>query len=362
MRGKFPAGRCGASAAPAVAKGAVEMAVRVHLVAMLAAAGLMLGGCARQSLQPSAPGAGAGPVIGGLGKSIHPFWDQVEKGMRDAAEPRGIQVEFYVPTKEDARKQAEKIKSWVAVGVSGILFAASDPETVGPAIRDAAARRIPCVAMDTDAPDSGRLAYVGTDNYEAGKVAGRVLGDLLKGRGKVCIATGSLTASNSLERIRGFREVLTKEYPGITVLPEVLVDNEDRAVAEQKAKAKIAAEPDLAAFFGVYALNGPACANAVKSAGKQGKIRVVCFDTTAEHMNMLKSGMIDAAVGQRPYLMGKKGLELVALIIEKGPEQALREMGAKDGSIDTGVDVVRREDVEEYRARLKQLGIPVEGW
>ncbi|BCW98961.1 MAG: sugar ABC transporter substrate-binding protein [Armatimonadota bacterium] len=338
------------------------MMLQVRTMAIVAAAGLMLTGCAREATPPAAPEGESGTVIGGLGKSIHPFWDQVEKGMRDAAEPQGIQVEFYVPTKEDARKQAEKIKSWVAVGVSGILFAASDPETVGPAIKDATARNIPCVAMDTDAPDSGRLAYVGTDNYEAGKVAARVLGDLLKGKGKVCIATGSLTASNSLERIRGFKEVLAKDYPGITVLPEILVDNEDRAVAEQKAKAKIAAEPDLAAFFGVYALNGPACANAVKGAGKQGKIRVVCFDTTAEHMNMLKSGMIDAAVGQRPYLMGKKGLELLALVIKKGPEEALKEMGAKNGSIDTGVDVVRREDVEEYRARLKDLGIPVEGW
>ncbi len=337
------------------------MMVRVRLMALAALVCLAAGGCAKNA-PTSALGGGAAPVVGGLGKSIHPFWDQVEKGMRDAAGPAGIQVEFYVPTKEDARKQAEKVKSWVAVGVDGILFAASDPQTVGPAIRDAMARDIPCVAMDTDAPDSGRLAYVGTDNYEAGKVAARTLGDLLGGRGKVCIATGSLTASNSLERIRGFKEVLAKDYPGITVLPEILVDNEDRAVAEQKAKAKIAAEPDLAAFFGVYALNGPACANAVKSAGKQGKIKVVCFDTTAEHMNMLKSGMIDAAVGQRPYLMGKKGLELLALVMKKGPEEALRESGARNGAIDTGVDVVRREDVESYRARLKELGIPVEGW
>lgn len=322
----------------------------------------LVAGCAGQGGSSQGEGGGDAKLdLGGLGKSVHPFWEQVELGMKDA---EGVEsnIEFYVPSKEDAQKQAEKIKSWVAMGKQGILFAASDPETVGPAIKDAIAAGIVCVAMDTDAPDSGRVAYVGTDNYEAGKIAAKVLGDMLEGKGTVAISTGSITASNSLERIDGFREVMKADYPNIRVLDDILVDNEDRAVAEQKAKAKIAAEPGLSAFFGVYALNGPACANAVKAAGRQEDIRVVCFDTTPEHMNMIKSGMIDATVGQRPYLMGKKGVELISKIIREGEEKALEEMGATNGVIDTGVDIVRQDNVEEYRKQIQELGIPVEGW
>jgi len=337
---------------------AKTMCIVLLAVALVAA---LFSGCANET-QPPAGGGSERVSIAGLGKSIHPFWDQVELGMNDTAEELGADIDFYVPSKEDAQKQAEKIKSWVAVGKQGILFAASDPETVGPAIKDAMGRDIPCVAMDTDAPDSGRMAYVGTDNYAAGKLAAKTLGDMLGGKGKVCISTGSVTASNSLERIRGFREVMKASYPGITVLDDVLVDNEDRAVAEQKAKAKMAAVPDLTAFFGVYALNGPACANAVKAAAKQKSIRIVCFDTTPEHMNMLKSGMIDATVGQRPYLMGKLGARLLILTLRDGAEKALKEMEAKNGIIDTGVDVVRPADVEKYRKELKDLGIPTEGW
>lgn len=340
--------------------------MKLHRTALLVMCGALVlaAGCGKQSGQTgSRPPEGVKSLqIAGLGKAVHPFWDQVQLGMQESAKTSGANIEFYVPSKEDAQKQAEKIKSWVALGKNGILFAASDPETVGPAIKDATSRGIACVAMDTDAPASGRAAYVGTDNYQAGKVAGKVLGDLLQGKGKVCICTGSVTASNSLERIRGLKETLAAKYPGISVLPETLVDNEDRAVAEQKAKAKIAATPDLTAFFGIYALNGPACANAVKAAGKQGKIHVVCFDTTPEHMNMLKSGMIDVAIGQRPYLMGKKGADLITAIARSGKDKALKEMGAKNGCIDTGVDIVRKADIDKYRSELQKLGIPTKGW
>ncbi|MCC6483951.1 MAG: sugar-binding protein [Armatimonadetes bacterium] len=321
-------------------------------------------GCAKGPGDNAAGGpSGSGRLqIAGLGKSVHPFWDQVEMGMKAAAGKAGVDVEFYVPSKEDAQKQAEKIKSWVALGKNGILFAASDPETVGPAIKDAIARKITCVAMDTDAPDSGRAAYVGTDNYLAGKTAAEEMAKELGGKGKVCIATGSVTASNSLERIKGFKEVMAAKYPGITVLPEVLVDNEDRAVAIQKAKAKLAATPDLAAFFGVYALNGPSCAIATESAGRTGKVKIVCFDNLKEHMNMLKQKKLDVVIGQRPYLMGLKGVEVISAIIRDGKDEALKGMGARNGIIDTGVDIVRPQDVEKYRAELKKLGIPVEGW
>ncbi len=334
----------------------MRIAVALTMLAVLCA------GCASDKDASAPPDASERIQVGGLGKSVHPFWEQVELGMNTAAKTANADIEFFVPSKEDAQKQAEKIKSWVALGKRGILFAASDPETVGAAVKDAIARDIICVAMDTDAPDSGRVAYVGTDNFAAGKIAGEEMGKILGGKGKVAIATGSVTASNSLERIEGFKEALKEKYPGITLLPEVLVDNEDRAVAVQKAKAKLAAVPDLAGFFGVYALNGPCCANAVKSAGKTGKVRVVCFDNLAEHMNMLKAKEIDIAIGQRPYLMGLKGTELISAIIREGKDKALQEMGAKDGMIDTGVDVITPADVEEYRAKLKELGVPVTGW
>jgi ribose transport system substrate-binding protein len=297
-----------------------------------------------------------------LGKSVHPYWAEVEVGVKAAGKELGVDVQFFVPQKEDASAQLSRIRTFIASGVAGIAFAASDPNSVKGAIDDAAARDIPCVALDTDAPKTKRIAYIGTDNYGAGKIAGETLGKILGGKGNVAICTGSLSATNSIERMQGFQDALKKDYPGVKVIT-TLVDNEDSAAALSKAKSAMLANSDLNAFYGVYAINGPACAKAVQSMNKVGKVHIVCFDTTSEHMGFIKSGAIDATVGQRPYMMGYKSVEFLNKVKTEGADKALADMKfSKDKKLDTGVDVVTKASMEEYRAKLKKLGVPVSGW
>jgi ribose transport system substrate-binding protein len=297
-----------------------------------------------------------------LGKAVHPYWAEVEVGVKAAGKDLGVDVQFVVPQKEDASAQLSRIRTFIAANVAGIAFAASDPNSVKGAIADAAARNIPCVALDTDAPQTKRIAYIGTDNYGAGKIAGETLGKILGGKGNVAVCTGSLSATNSLDRIKGFQDALTKDYPGVKVIT-TLVDNEDSAAALSKAKSALLANSDLNAFYGVYAINGPACAKAVQSMNKVGKVRIVCFDTTAEHMGFIKAGAIDATVGQRPYMMGYKSVEFLKKVKAEGAEKALAEMKfSKDNKLDTGVDVVTKSTMEQYRAQQTKMGIPVSGW
>ena len=328
-----------------------------HLGFVLAAValGVLATGCARKGPQ------GGEVEFAVLGKSIHPYWQEVEVGSQAAAKKFGVKVNFVVPPKEDANLQVSRLQGFIASGVSGIAFAASDPNSVIHVIADADERGIPCVALDTDAPKSKRIGYIGTDNYTAGAIAGRELGKILKGKGKVAISTGSLSAQNSLDRMNGFKDALKKEFPGIETVT-LAADKEDGAVALNAAQAALQTYPDLSAFYGVYAINGPACANAVQGANKVGKVHIVCFDTTAEHMKYIKAGVIDATVGQRPYMMGYKSVKLLKDIIEMGKEKAFAGNGVKDQKLDTGVDVVTKADLESYRAKLKKMGIPVEGW
>lgn len=302
------------------------------------------------------------PTFAVLGKSVHPYWAEVEVGTKAASKALDVDVQFFVPTKEDSNAQVSRLESFIASGVSGIAFAASNPNSVKQVIDEASQQSIPSVALDTDAPTTKRLGYIGTDNYSAGVVAGQTLGKILAGKGKVGISTGSLSATNSLERINGFKDALKKEFPGITTIT-LPADKEDSSVAQSNADAAILANPDLNAFYGVYAINGPACAKAVQDAGKTGKIHVVCFDTTPDHMKYIKAGVIDATVGQRPYMMGYKSVEFLFKVKKDGVEKALADMKfSKDKKLDTGVDVVTKANLEEYRAKLKKSGIPVSGW
>ncbi|MBP8718941.1 MAG: sugar-binding protein [Candidatus Atribacteria bacterium] len=296
--------------------------------------------------------------IGVLGKSVHPYWDVVRQGMEDAAKIFDVDATFYVPMTEDINKQIDTLEQWIAMGFDGISFAPSDPDAVIPVIKKAMEMGIPCITQDTDSPNSGRLLYMGTENYSAGVIAGEKMAEILGGKGKVAICTGSLTAMNSLERMRGFRDGIAGTE--IEVIEPILCDYEDTSKAVELAETALMDHPDLAGFFGVYAFNGPAAGKAVQSAGKVGKVHVVCFDTTDEHLFMINDGVIDAAVGQRQYYMGYHSVTLLMLMKKIGVDNTLMllpKTAEGDVIVDTGVDVVTKDNLADYVKQMDLWGV-----
>ncbi|MEM4497863.1 MAG: sugar-binding protein [Nitrososphaerota archaeon] len=320
----------------------------------------------------TAPAAPAKPLkIGVIGKSVHPYWSVVDKGSAKAGDELreaglDVTVSFWVPYKEDVPAQLKTMDSYIAEGYAGIAVAPSDPDAIIPIIRKALDAGIPVITIDTDAPNSDRLAYLGTDNYMAGRAAGeamlealKVMG-LAKPGGKIAIGTGSLTARNSLERMQGFRDVVE---PAGYVCLEPVCDYEDAAKALELAAATLAANPDLVGAFGVYAYNGPAWARAVEEAGKVGKIAIVEFDATKENIEPIKAGVIYATVAQRQYFMGYYGAKLLALMNMWGWESALKFFVPRypaNKIYDTGVDVVKKANLRQYYEEVTGRGEPVD--
>jgi len=292
-----------------------------------------------------------------IGKSVHPYWSNVETGVMDAKEDIGADAVFWVPTEEDIAAQISTMETYIAQEVDGIAVAPSDPEAMGPYIKKAMDAGIPTITLDTDAPDSERLCYVGTSNKAAGVEAGEAMIELLPDGGTVSIGTGSLTAMNSLERIEGFEEAI--EGTDITVIEPINNDGEDSTKALELANSTLVANPDLAGAFGVYAYNGPAWAKAVKEQGVAGDVKIVAFDATDEHIEYLKEDVIHVLVAQREYFQGYKSVELLTLMAQKGIDEAMEEYGVPDSKIvDTGVNIVTHEGLEEYAETLEELGIP----
>ncbi|MCD6267923.1 MAG: sugar-binding protein [Thermotogaceae bacterium] len=299
-----------------------------------------------------------GLTVGVIGKSVHPYWSQVEQGVKAAGKALGIETRFFVPQKEDINAQLQMLESFIAQGFDGIAIAPSDPNAVIPAIKKALELGIPVITLDTDSPKSGRYVYIGTDNYQAGYIAGTIMKKILNGKGKVVIGTGSLTAMNSLQRIQGFKDAI--KGTEIKVL-DLLNDEEDGARALSLAESALNAHPDLDAFFGVYAYNGPSQALAVKNAGKVGKVKIVCFDTTPDILQYVKEGVINATMGQRPYMMGYLSVVVLYLMNKIGVTNTLMMLPKVNGDyiIDTGVDVVTPDNLDEYLKMMEKLGIPI---
>lgn len=126
-----------------------------------------------------------------IGKSVHPYWANVERGVKAAAQKLGVQAIFFVPQKEDVAAQISTMETYIAQKVSGIAVAPSDPKALAPTIKKGRDAGIPVITLDTDAPESVRLAYIGTDNLAAGRIAGQEMRKLLPEGGRSPSAPGA---------------------------------------------------------------------------------------------------------------------------------------------------------------------------
>ncbi len=330
-----------------------------------------------------------------IGKSVHPYWSVVEAGVKKAGEELGVEAVFWVPKTENVQQQLSTMDTYISEGVAGIAIAPSDPDAAAPYIAKAIEKGIPVITIDTDAPNSERLAYLGTGNYKAGYLAGLAMWHLLKEKGyvkpgatvKLGILTGSLTARNSLERIQGFKDAImncSEKDPDIKGNINIQFlgpynDKEDPVQAFNLALSVIQGNPDIAGVFGVYAYDGPAWAKALKQAGiPPGKVILVEFDVTSDNVPPIKEGYAQVTVGQRQYFMGYLGVKLLYNMTKVGWENALKQFvpGYPDNKIyDTGVDLVGAEHMEftaptgekvvilsldEYKKLAEELGIPPE--
>lgn len=302
-----------------------------------------------------------------IGKSVHPYWSNIEKGVVAAANDLGLardQAIFFVPPSEDVAKQIETMEAYIAQGVSGIAIAPADPNALEPVMKKAAEAGIIVTTLDTPpVEDSVSLVYIGTDNYAAGQTAGSAMKVLLSAGDLVGIGRGSDTALNALQRTQGFLDILADTD---IVALEPFNDKEDAVQALELANSVLSANPDLAGAFGVYAYDGPAWATAIRETGRVDLTKLVCFDATTDIINGIKDGVIDATVAQREFDMGYKSVQLIYLVATVGQQAAFEQLGVVDGVIDTGVDLITQANLQEYEQDLDEKGIPHEwttdGW
>ena len=298
------------------------------------------------------------PTMVVIGKSVHPYWSNVEAGVKAAGKELGVQTIFFVPPKEDVAAQIQTLETHIAQRVTGIAIAPSDPLALEPFMQKAIEAGILVITLDTPPVDgSVSLAYIGTDNVKAGKIAGETMVELLPEGGKVGIGRGSDTARNALQRTEGFLSAI--EGSGIIPLP-AYNDREDPSIALELAGSTISANPDLAGAFAIYAATGPAWVTAIQDADAVGQIKLITFDATSDIIHGIQKGVVVATIAQREYNMGYQSVQLLKLMAEKNAEAALVEMGAVDGIIDTGVDVVTAANLREYEGALDAKGIPHE--
>ena len=240
-----------------------------------------------------------------------PYWQEAEAGLRDVTKEMGLGVKGEIdgPTSYDPKAEVDAFQKAVSSHPAGILISVANPEMFQAPIAAAIASGIPVICLDSDAPDSKRVVFIGTDNFRAGQESAKRIADILKGHGDILLVTipGQL---NLEERVRGANEAL-KKYPGIKIV-QTIDDKGNSNNAFDSVNAVLSAKKQkVDGILCLEASGGAGAASALHRVDMTGKIAIVSFDKDPETLDWIDRGGINATVVQKPYVMAYYGVKFL---------------------------------------------------
>jgi ribose transport system substrate-binding protein len=285
------------------------------------------------------------------------YWVAGKQGDAQAAKELGIAAHFEGPSQGQLATQVTEYESLASTGATGYFTSVIDPTSEGSIINKAVAKGIDVVAIDSPVPasDAKTFTYIGTPNVTAGQAAGEAMKKALPNGGDVAILVGSLTATNALQRIQGFKQAIAGTKITVTATEN---DNGVAATASSNADAVIAANPSLKGIYGVYSYDGPAGAVAVKGKGDTGKIFVVADDNEPGTITGLQNGTVAASIIQQPYMQGYLGAYVTTAMKVLGSAKvaSLIKPFLTDGVVSTGVGTLTKANLSADLAYNKTIG------
>jgi ribose transport system substrate-binding protein len=317
-------------------------------------------GCGNQSATtPAAPSGGDAPAatepaaakahkLAFLTNNTSEFWTIAQAGVNKAEAELGLRVSFKMPPSGTVEEQTQYLEDYAAQGYDAVAISPIDADNMT-GLLDKVAERYAVFTHDADAPDSKRLAYVGTNNLLAGRALGENLVKLLPDGGKIALFVGTLDAQNAKDRRQGILDVIKES--GIPIVEAaVKLDEVDRARAKQNVEDVIASIDDIDVLIGLWSYNGPMIASALKGANKVGQIKALTFDEDAETLQAIRDGVIESTVVQQPFEFGYQAVKLMAAYLNEG-EGVLPEGGV----VDVPVRVIDPSNVDEFEGNLKAM-------
>ena len=273
------------------------------------------------------------------------FWKLAEAGVKKAqTELPNYDLQFKYPEQAAAAVQQRLMDDLVAAGVSAIMVSAVDPKTSTDALSRVGGQ-VPLFTTDSDAPDTNRIAYIGSSNTDAGRQAGEIALKAMPDGGKCIGFVGLPGADNARERIEGMKEAIAGSK---VELIDVRGDDIDQTRAKRNVEDALAANPDIDCMVGFYSYNPPRIYEVLKESGKLGQVTVIAFDEDPITLGGVREGTIAGTVVQDPYEWGYQGMLLMAKYLE-GDKSVVPE----NKLIIVPTKMIDKANVDAFEAELK---------
>lgn len=243
----------------------------------------------------------------------NPFFDEVMEGLLHKLDELSIYGCTIVERRIsfDVRLQIAAIDELLAAGIHGLILSPCNDAAIREKIDALWESGIPCVTINTDIPDSKRIAYIGSDYYKCGRIAGGLFSLLTGDCAEIGIITGSRNVLCHEDRIRGLHDYIADGHPGLHIAAVTVNDDNDRKSYEA-VTALLAEHLELAALYFTAAGVHGGC-RAVLDAGLPVLPKIVTFDAVPTTRKMLRQGVISATICQQP---ARQGANSLALLVE----------------------------------------------
>lgn len=280
-----------------------------------------------------------------------PYWKAVNDGFQKAAAEYVVTTDMVGPEGDDAAAESDAFQKATAAKPAGILVSVVDAQRMRPDIDAAIRSGIPVLTVDSDAPESSRLFFIGTNNFQAGHLGGQKLVSLLNGKGNVVFYSFP-AQPNLADRMKGYVDALST-HPGIKIV-DVYDIKGDSGAAFDKTREYLArtGADKIDAFVSLDSVSGKDVADALKRQNITDRV-VIATDTSSDVLGLIKSGEIKATVSQKPWTMGYVGLKELAQLHEDGAKNLTGHNDANPHSIypsfvDTGTSLVDKDNVDSF--------------
>ncbi len=279
------------------------------------------------------------------------YWKTVNEGFARAATEYGVTAQLAGPDTFDPQGEVDAFKKAVANHPAGILVSVADANLLRPEINAAIQADIPVITVDSDAPLSARLYFIGTNNLAAGHLGGQRLVDKLHGKGNIVFFT--ITGQPNLEeRLKGYKDIIA-DKPGIKIA-DVFDTKGDAGAAFDQAEQYMnrAGAEKIDAFVCLESSAGKSIAEVLKRKNASDRL-LIAMDVDADTLTLIKDGSIDSTVSQKPFTMGYVGLKALDEIHHNLPKPFRNNYAVDSFSrypvfVDTGTAIVDKVNVDLY--------------
>ncbi len=311
------------------------------------AAALASGACNRSGGPDGAKRIGVVPKA-----TAHVFWQSVHAGAVAAGREAGVEIEWKGPAAEtDFSRQIEIVDSMINARLDGIVLAPTEATSLVSVVERAAREGVPLTIFDSGIKTENYVSYVSTNNYDAGSLAARAMGEILEGKGEIAVVKMVPGSSSTMEREAGFEETLKKESPGIMIVAEQYCMS-DRAKALAVTENMLTAHPALHALFASAEPATVGAAQALKSRNMSGKVKMVGFDASDSIEKDLRNGVIDALVVQDPFNIGYQAVKsVIAAMNGETPPKRMDSpatLVTRDNVDSPEIDKLLHPDLKQY--------------